>query len=243
MKFEIKRWYDEKILWSGEAECLKDAIEKAVQAQASLDGASLDGASLDGASLVGAILVGASLDRASLDGARLDGARLDRASLDGASLDGASLVGARLDGARLDRASLVGASLVGASLVGARLGRASLDPIRDDVFAVLGSAPNEVLGLLRLLRDGKVDGSVYEGECACLVGSIANIRGVEYRELGDLRPDSTRAAERWFLAIRKGDTPDTSAVSRITVGWVERWLTDHGQAIPPRFTPGAAGGR
>ncbi len=142
MIIEIKHRWTGAVLWSGEATSLRDAVEQAVRAGASLDGASLDGASLDGASLNrasldDASLDGASLDDASLNGASLDGASLNRASLDdaslnddsldGASLDGASLNRASLDGASLDDASLDGASLDDASLNGASLNRASLD--------------------------------------------------------------------------------------------------------------------
>ena len=133
-------------LWEGEAESIKDAVEKAVANNIYLDhanlvgarlgGASLDHANLDGANLDHANLVGANLDHANLVGASLVGARLGGASLDhanlvgaslvGARLGGASLVGARLGGANLDHASLVGARLVGASLDGANLGGARL---------------------------------------------------------------------------------------------------------------------
>jgi uncharacterized protein YjbI with pentapeptide repeats len=198
---------------------------------ASLDGASLDGASLDGASLVGASLVGASLDGASLDGASLVGARLVGARLVGASLDGASLVGASLDGARLDGARLVGASLDGARLVGAsldgarldhaRLVGASLDHIRNDLWDVLLRARPEVPALLETLRAGRIDGSTYQGECACLAGTIANTRGVSYDALGFA--DSSRPIERWFLGIREGDTPETNQIAKITEGWIEEF--------------------
>jgi len=142
------------------------------------------------------------------------------ARLDGASLDGASLVGARLDGARLDGASLVGARLDGASLDGARLG-----PIRGDFFDILLRAPNEVAGLRAALVEGRVNGSTYTGECACLVSTIANVRHTDYQRLGNgIKPDSGRPAEIWFMAIRKGDTPETNQVSAITVAWVDEFL-------------------
>ena len=178
--------------------------------------------------------LGKPSDRARLDGARLDGARLDRARLDGASLDGASLVGASLDGASLVGASLDGARLVGASLDGARLDRASLVKIRDDFRAVLDRVPAEVLGLLAKLRGGEIDGSCYEGACACLVGTIAIVRGVSYHDLDALRPNAGRPAERWFLALQPGHTPQNHPVAAITEQWIGEWLTDHGIAVPPR---------
>ena len=244
MMIEIKSWHDGKVLFSGEFGSLKLAVEAAVSqgvslSYASLVGASLVGARLDRASLVGArldrarldraILVGASLDGASLDGASLVGARLDRARLDRAILVGASLVGASLDGASLDGASLVGARLDRASLVGASLDGASLDAkqlqmFRDDIWGVLSSAPAEVKGLLKALEDGKVDGSTYEGSCACLVGTIANVRGCKYDAVKGLSPNSSRPAEVWFMQIRKGDTPKTNKAAKQAHEWISQWL-------------------
>jgi hypothetical protein len=241
MQIEVKSWLTGEVILNAEAESLKDALEKHVA-----EGDSLDYASLVRARLVGARLVGASLVRARLVGARLDGARLDGARLDGASLVGARLVGARLDGARLDGASLVGASLVGASLdgarldgarlvgarldgaslVGARLDGANLTPIRDDLWAVLSSAPAEVEGLRLAIIEGRIEGSTYEGECACLVGTIANVRHENYLNLGALRPNSYRPAECFFLAIHKGDTPETNQFSKLALEWVDQWLSN-----------------
>lgn len=111
--------------------------------------------------------------------------------------------------ARLDRARLVGASL---------------DPIRDDLYDVLGRVPAEVPALLAALRDGKVDGSTYSGACSCLVGTLANARGCDYTGIAGLAPDEDRPIERWFLAIRPGLPVDHPVVA-ITIGWVEAWLS------------------
>lgn len=116
------------------------------------------------------------------------------------------------------RANLDGANLDGASLV-----RARLDPIRDDLYGVLSRTPAEVPALLAALREGKVDGSTYSGECACLVGTIANARGCDYTGIAGLAPNAERPIERWFLAIRPGLPVDHPVVA-ITIGWVEAWL-------------------
>jgi len=210
------------------ARLIRANLEGASLEGAILDGARLDGANLEGANLVGANLVRASLDGASLDGASLDGASLIRANLEGASLEGASLVRASLEGANLVGANLVRASLVGANLEGASLAAAYLQPIKEDIKNILNSAPAEVQGLLDLLNAGKIEGRVYEGECACLVGSIAKIRGVELDALG-IRIDSDSPAECWFLAINKGATPENNPVAAITKEWIEEWLSAHPQ--------------
>ncbi len=146
----------------------------------------------------------------------------DNARLDGASLVGASLVGARLDGASLDGASLDGARLDGA---------------RDDFYAVLNAAPNEVSGLLEAIRDGRINGSQYEGECACLVGTIAKVRGCNYESLGDLRPDSGRPSEVWFMALKPGHTPANHQVAAITERWIVEWMAARQPLAATPVTP------
>ena len=82
----------------------------------------------------------------------------------------------------------------------------------------------EATSLKQALIDGKVNGSQYEGECACLVGTIANIRHEKYTELGNgLVPNSSRPAERWFMGINKGDTPENNQISKITVEWINEF--------------------
>jgi hypothetical protein len=72
------------------------------------------------------------------------------------------------------------------------------------------------------LIEGRVEGSTYEGDCACLVGTIANARHADYQQIG-IKPDSSRAAERWFMGIKKGDTPETNQISKITVEWLDEF--------------------
>jgi hypothetical protein len=197
---------------------IRTAVERAY-----LAGADLAGADLAGANLRDAHLGSAYLERADLGHAYLAGADLVGADLAGASLASASLAGADLAGASLMGANLRGANLRSANLRGANLGNANLTAIRDDVHDVLATYPNEVAALLAALREGRIDGSVYEGECVCLVGTIANTRGCSYMTLA---PDTSRPAERWFLAIRRGDTPTTSQIAAITDGWIVAWLEE-----------------
>jgi len=207
-----------------DADNIFDLVALAIAAKIDLQGAYLQGAYLQGAYLRGADLRGADLRGADLQGAYLQGAYLQGAYLQGAYLQGAYLQGADLQGAYLQGAYLQGAYLQGAYLRGADLRGADLQPIRDDLHAVLASAPNEVAGLLQALREGRVDGSTYQGECACLVGTIANVRHCDFNEVVGLKPDSARPAERWFLAIAKGDTPATSQVASITEEWIVDWM-------------------
>ena len=165
--------------------------------------------------------------RADLSGADLSGANLRGANLGGADLGGADLGDADLRDADLRDAYLRGADLSGANLRGADLGGAYLDeralrPIRADLFDVLLRARDEVPALLDTLRAGKIDGSTYEGDCACLAGTIAKARHVDYRALGFI--DSSRPIERWFTGIKEGDTPENSTIAKITEGWIVEFM-------------------
>ncbi|OXI25462.1 hypothetical protein CFB43_06460 [Burkholderia sp. AU15512] len=199
---------------------------------ADLSGADLRGAYLSGAYLSGADLSDADLRGAYLSGADLSGADLSDADLRGADLRGADLSGADLSGAYLRGAYLSGAYLSGADLRGAYLSGADLLPIKADFIEVISQAPREVPALIDALKAGRVDGSTYSGECACLVGTIANARGIDVdsSELG-IPKDASRPVERFFMAIRKGDTPETNAASKLALEWAETWLDTQRKAF------------
>ncbi|UXZ62569.1 pentapeptide repeat-containing protein [Burkholderia multivorans] len=204
---------------------------------ANLRGADLSGADLSGADLRDANLRDANLSDANLSGANLRGADLSGADLSGAYLSdaylrGADLSGADLSGANLRGAYLSGADLRDANLRGADLSGANLLPIKADFIEVISQAPREVPALIEALKAGRVDGSTYSGECACLVGTIANARGIDVdsSELG-IPKDSSRPVERFFMAIRKGDTPETNAASKLALEWAETWLDTQRKAF------------
>jgi hypothetical protein len=100
------------------------------------------------------------------------------------------------------------------------------------VRAVLETSPDEVQYLLEALRAGRVDGSAYEGECCCLVGTLARGRGVGYRSIPGLEPDSNRPAERWFTGISAGNVPATNQVAAITQRWIAEWLAERAEGLP-----------
>ena len=195
---------------------------------ANLRGANLRRANLRGADLIdaylrGAYLTDADLSDADLSDANLSGANLRRANLRGADLIDAYLRGAYLSGANLRGADLRGADLSGADLRGAYLSGDNLTPIKTDVFAILDLVNKiEIDGLWTALKQGKVDGSVYEGECCCLVGTLANVKRCSINDSG-LSRDEARPAERIFMGISKGDTPETNPISKIVIEWINEY--------------------
>ena len=92
--------------------------------------------------------------------------------------------------------------------------------------------PNEVPALIEAIMAGKIDGSQYTGECACLVGTIANIKHVDVESL---EKNSSNPAERWFLMINKGDKPgdDTGGgfASGKALEWAVEWCALNGVAV------------
>ena len=166
----------------------------------------------------------------------LGDANLGDANLGGANLRGANLRGANLGDANLGGANLRGANLRGANLRDANLGGANLGGIRSDLIAEVLALPGELENLAAQIIAGKIDGSSYSGECACLAGTIAKHRNEDVNDGDEMRDnacvfhvDSSSPRERWFMAIRPGDTPENSQVSKITLEWVQEAIAmrDH----------------
>ena len=200
MKFEIKSRFTGEVQWECEL------------------GAEFAGKSYS-------MQLGAAVRAAYKAGADLRDANLRDANLGSADLSSANLSDADLSGANLSGANLSGANLGGAYLRDAYLRDAYLETVRTDFFDVLlrASSNGEVPALIQVLKDGRVDGSTYVGECACLVGTLAKERKCRYDAIPNLAPDSHRPAERFFLAIRKGDTPETNPAAKLVVEWAEEF--------------------
>ena len=217
-------------------------LARAYLAGADLADANLAGANLAGADLAGAYLARAYLARAYLAGANLAGANLVHANLTGANLAGADLADANLAGAdlaganlaraNLARANLAGANLAGAYLAGAYLAGANLADavgltdaqlrsVIADYWMILTRARPEVPALIAAIRDGRVDGSTYSGECACLVGTLENSGAT------GLPHEASSPAERWFATIRKGDKPGDETAGGFAASKALQWALEY----------------
>ena len=96
----------------------------------------------------------------------------------------------------------------------------------DESVQPLGSFPQAAASRASGMMRGRIDGSAYEGECACFVGTLANVAGCFYRNLAGIEPDSSSPIERLFLGISKGDTPETNPISKMVVKWLDEVIAE-----------------
>jgi hypothetical protein len=157
-----------------------------------------------------------NLSDVNLSGADLRGAYMRDVNLSGADLRGADLRGAYMRGANLSDVNLSGADLRGANL----------RSFKADLWMTLTQARLEIPAFIQSMIYGRIDGSQYEGECACLVGTLSNIRG---RNFADAFPDysSKNPAEQWFLMIRKGDKPGDDTGGGFAISKALEWTLDY----------------
>ena len=158
---------------------------------------------------------------------------MEEAVLKGADLGGAYLRGADLKGADLKGADLIGADLGGAYLRGAKnIPQSYINLCSRDMLFVFEHLKEELPFLRKQLVDGKVDGTQYEGECACLIGTLANAKKngnridvvcntIPYYEKG-----LHNYGEQWFFQIRKGDTPENSFFVEHTLKLIDKMKND-----------------
>lgn len=99
--------------------------------------------------------------------------------------------------------------------------------VKNDFWFVISHAPSEILTLREALVLGLINGEVYEGECACLVGTLEKSKNANTP-----KRNSDRPAEVWFSNIKEGDTPQTNPFSRLAVEWIDELLTNWGVVIP-----------
>ena len=199
MKFNIKSRFTGKVIFIAEINASEDcdyglklgmAVKQAIKQGVDLRGLNLKGANLEGSDLRGADLAYADLERSNLVGVNLQ------------------------------NANLTGANLRYANLEGLDLEDVNLEPIKKDMFEVLSRAIPEIPMLKKAIIDGRINGSTYTGECACLCGTIE--KGGRFNGACDMR-DSERPIERFFLGIGVGDTPETSQFSKLALEWIEEF--------------------
>ena len=216
LKFEIKSWMG-SILFTAERDNVKEALQDAV-----LQGADLRGADLRGADLRDADLRDADLQDADLRDADLQDADLRDAVLRGAVLRGAVLRDAVLQGADLRDAVLRGVSFV-------NLPQSFINECSQQMLYIFNYTRSELPYLREKLIAGEVDGSQYEGDCWCLVGSLAKSKKVDVDKYCGVIPFYEKSpqnpAETWFLNITQGDTPENNEFAAHALKLIDMVLT------------------
>ena len=257
IKLSIKNRFTGSVLFEYEKEdnTMRQTVEEAIRSYADLSSADLSYADLSYANLRSADLSYANLSSAdlsytnlryadlryanlryadlsyaNLSSADLSYANLSSANLSYTNLSYADLSYANLSSADLRYADLSYTNLRYADLRSADLRYANLRSIKNDFWDVLLHSIVEIPFLKQNIIEGKIDGSTYDGECACLSGTLVN--GAKFHN-GPQEPviiksimscrDSGRPIERFFLGIKKGDTPETNQVSKIVLGWLEEF--------------------
>ena len=136
------------------------------------------------------------------------------------TLSAAIKSGSNLSGSDLRGCDLSGCDLSWCNLRGSDLRGCDLAPIKNDFFIVLLYSIPEISFLKETIINGKIDGSTYDGDCACLSGTICKkALGVNH-ELAYSQRDAKRPIERFFLGIKPGDTPENSQFSKLAFDWI-----------------------
>ena len=154
-------------------------------------------------------------------------ANLREADLEGANLRGADLRGANLGEANLECANLRCADLEGVKEIPIDM----QNYFKKDLLYVLQNCPiKDVEQLKERIVNGKINGSQYHGECACLIGSLYQIEGlrneiefakshIPYYGCGLHNP-----SEQLFYQIKEGDKPADNQFSKMALDVIEVYL-------------------
>jgi hypothetical protein len=111
-----------------------------------------------------------------------------------------------------------------------------LAAVKRDFLNVVSKLPGEVPYLRLAVIEGRIDGSVYYGECACLKGTLAR-KAVGFTlqttsevmvylriALGIRCSLAESQAEQFFYHIEKGDTPATNPYAAVVLHWLDEFL-------------------
>lgn len=96
----------------------------------------------------------------------------------------------------------------------------ALEIAKEDMFKILTLAVPEIPLLKKAIVEGKINGSTYEGECACLCGTIE--KSGRFGRKCDMR-DSSRPIEKFFMAINPTQTPKNNEFSKHALAWIEEF--------------------
>lgn len=119
-----------------------------------------------------------------------------------------------------------------------------LDQVKADFFNILDKAPWEAFAVRQAVRQGKIDGKSYFGDCCCIKGIIARNVGLDLRpNLSDIRTinisnsktfqnsygiglsASHSPLEQYIMHIRPGETPENNPECKQLLEWLDEYIT------------------
>lgn len=77
---------------------------------------------------------------------------------------------------------------------------------------------------------GEIDGTQYEGDCACLIDSLGNANGgieTVCKTIPFYDKGLHNYVEQWFYQIRQGDTPGNSAFAKRALTLIDMALNNN----------------
>ena len=152
-------------------------------------------------------------DNSKFYNSKFDNSKFYNSTFDNSKFYNSTFYNSTFDNSTFDKSSAEGA-----------LNSGAFDSIKADFMYRMLKQKNEVPFLREKIIAGEIDGTCYEGECCCFVGTIAKAANCNYEKLPNLKPDSSSPTELWFYAFRKGYTPDNNEIAKITLGWIDEFL-------------------
>jgi uncharacterized protein YjbI with pentapeptide repeats len=196
---------------------------------------SFDNSSFYNSSFYNSRFYNSSFDNSSFYNSSFYNSRFYNSSFDNSSFYNSSFYNSRFYNSSFDNSSFYNSSFYNSRFYNSSFDSKTIelarkndqlkmfDSYKADFWMILLIRKHEIAGLKDALIKGMVNGSTYEGACACLVGTFANILHVNYKNVPRLMPDSSRPAERWFYMIKKDDTPENNAIVKLTIEWIEEF--------------------
>ncbi|WP_052496128.1 pentapeptide repeat-containing protein [Pedobacter lusitanus] len=247
-KTELKNRFTGAVLFSSvnPDDTVNTTIQKAVEQATDLSFVNFSNLNLSETNLSEANLNGADLLRTNLSNANLSGAMLScanltdpetykkngkanfiYANLSGANLSGANLRNVDFHGANLSEANFNGANLSGALFSNAilkdtDLSSANLSEIKEDVFRLLSLTGNKIECVKTALLTGNFDEPSYIGNYSFLMDVITGARQDKHQ---NTPANIFNAAQCWLMGINKGDTPENNQIAKITIRWIDEYLS------------------
>ena len=126
------------------------------------------------------------------------------------------------------KSTLVEAVKSRVDLRGANLKKLPVDFINQcsrDMLFIFQQLKDELPAFKEKLLAGKVNGSQYEGDCACLLGTFAKVKKEKVDKVCKVIPfyekGTHNMGEAWFLNIKEGDTPKSNGFANHVLKLIE----------------------